>query len=133
MKELPFESGAAHETEAVPSPTCTRTEFGAVGAIAGRPSQFGIALHTSSRPLLATLPLKPLGVSTLARIRARRSGVASPGSAARMSTAAPETIGAAIEVPLNSQYDGSAQLKNPVGTVERIWKPGAAMSTAVAP
>ena len=130
---LPLESGRDHVSDAWPWATVTWTAVGALGGFAAS-AQPGIALHTSSRPPLTTLPDRFDCRSTACTITVRSSVMVRPGCAASASAAAPDTIGVAIEVPSSEQYRLIPQPGiTPGGTVETMPSPGAARSTCVAP
>src|ERR1700731_3711628 len=73
---------------------------GGCGGGATKSPHPSVALHTSRRPPLVTLPSSEGSLSTLARMSALSSATESHGSAERMSAAAPETCAVAIELPL---------------------------------
>src|SRR5215203_2337453 len=95
---LPFDAGIVQARLAPLSPTTTCSRLGALGTRGGCP-QPGTARHTSSRPLASTLPDSQGLVTTAWTSRVRNAATVSDGSAVTASTAAPLTIGAAIDVP----------------------------------
>src|SRR5689334_23235655 len=105
---FPFEAGMVQLSDAPLSPTTTCSRLGALGARAAAmgwtSSQPGTARHTSSRPPVSTLPDSHGLVTTAWTRRVRNAPTFRAGSAVTARTAAPLTIGAAIDVPSSEQY-----------------------------
>src|SRR4051795_6709364 len=101
---------AMSKTSIVPSPSVSRS-----------------AAAAFTRPPLATSPARAGRGRALERIACLSCAAVADGTRAASSAATPATCGAAIEVPLLTQYAGEPR------QVEVIWSPGAATSTLVAP
>src|ERR1051326_6471532 len=99
--------------------------IGLVSDTVGIVAQLLTARSTFNRPPVTTNPVSDGIGSTLFKIAAFRSCVFSP-HAERMSIAAPDTCGVAIDVPLAPPYP-------PPGTVEPMLLPGAPRSTLIGP
>src|SRR4051794_6718411 len=103
VNPLPLEAGAVQRTVALPCAAMMLTWRGTVGTRWVLPPHPGTALQTLRRPLVATFPDSAGTTSTAPRIRARSAAREMAGSAVVTRTAAPETIGVAIEVPSKPQ------------------------------